>query len=442
MTRSAAGEHARAGGRSAGLVNSFSWVLGGNVLYALGQWAMLAVLVRLGGASMAGEFAFALALAGPLILFANMQLREMQAVDVTVRYPVETYLRLRLYTSAAAVLTAVILAVAARTSAGLAVVLAVSSLKAVEAAGEILYGHLQRNGRMDLMSKSMTAKALVAAPVLAAGPIVFDSLGAGVALVAGAWVAVIVWLDVPFVRAVDPRARLLRAPRAEEMIRLAHAALPLGLAMAFLSLNTNIPRYFLERHHGLAAVGIHAGIFNFVSALALLLAALGESAAPRLARAFTEGRRPEYVRLTLRLVAIAAVAAVAAAGAALVAGREALRVVYGPEFAPHAPSLAFAFAAAIAYVVSSMLGFALTAAGRFRELAALMVPVCLATVVASWTLVPGGGIDGALAAFGAGSSALALLCAFALARAVRSIDAGRGPLGQTALDAQEPSQPN
>ena len=77
---------------------NFGWVLSGNFAYALSQWAMLAVIARLGNASMVGIFALGLAVTAPIAMLANLQLRSILATDIANEFGFGEYLLLRLLT--------------------------------------------------------------------------------------------------------------------------------------------------------------------------------------------------------------------------------------------------------------------------------------------------------------------------------------------------------
>jgi len=60
----------------------FTWVLSGNVLYSACQWGIVVVLAKLGSPAQLGEYALGLAVAAPIILFANLQLRALLACGI------------------------------------------------------------------------------------------------------------------------------------------------------------------------------------------------------------------------------------------------------------------------------------------------------------------------------------------------------------------------
>ena len=75
---------------------NFSWTLVGNVVYAGTQWGILVLLARLGSPEAVGQFSLGLAIAAPIQLFANLQLRDVQATDARVQFQFRDYTGLRI----------------------------------------------------------------------------------------------------------------------------------------------------------------------------------------------------------------------------------------------------------------------------------------------------------------------------------------------------------
>jgi hypothetical protein len=84
-------------------VNASAGVIG-NIAYSACQAGLLIVLARLGSAALVGQYALGLALTGPIMLLASLQLRSVQATDAAGSNHFSEYLALRLATSAAALL--------------------------------------------------------------------------------------------------------------------------------------------------------------------------------------------------------------------------------------------------------------------------------------------------------------------------------------------------
>ena len=91
-----------------------SWAFVGNAIYAACQWAVLILLVNALPAADVGQFAYGLAITGPVFVFANVRLRDVLATGVHSPGDFHDYLTARLLTTAAAI--AVSIAAGARFS--------------------------------------------------------------------------------------------------------------------------------------------------------------------------------------------------------------------------------------------------------------------------------------------------------------------------------------
>ncbi|MGH2687920.1 MAG: lipopolysaccharide biosynthesis protein, partial [Actinomycetota bacterium] len=126
--------------------------LGGNVVWTLSGYAaslacqagILLTLARRGGPEQLGQFALGLAVAAPVVLFANLGLRRVQATDTGSRYRFADYFGLRLLTSAVAAGGVSVLAVTTGVGPDTgAVIAAMGVAKAVEAAADVACGLFQ-----------------------------------------------------------------------------------------------------------------------------------------------------------------------------------------------------------------------------------------------------------------------------------------------------------
>ena len=84
--------------------NNFVWALTGNSGYSACQWLIWVALAKLGSPEMVGQYAFAQAIATPIILFSNLQQRSIQATDVTDGFTFGHHVTLRTASTAAALL--------------------------------------------------------------------------------------------------------------------------------------------------------------------------------------------------------------------------------------------------------------------------------------------------------------------------------------------------
>ena len=104
------------------------------------------MLSRLGNPEMLGEVALGLAIASPVFLMSQLQLRSLQATDAShAEYRPGDYLALRIVMTvlALAVIAGVIIAGRYRGETAL-VILAVAAAKACDSLSDVFYGQLQQ----------------------------------------------------------------------------------------------------------------------------------------------------------------------------------------------------------------------------------------------------------------------------------------------------------
>jgi hypothetical protein len=68
---------------------------------------MIVLLTKLGSPEMVGQFALGLAVTAPIILFANLQLRSVQATDARQEFQFGHYFGLRLVTTGLALFSVI-----------------------------------------------------------------------------------------------------------------------------------------------------------------------------------------------------------------------------------------------------------------------------------------------------------------------------------------------
>jgi O-antigen/teichoic acid export membrane protein len=410
------------------LRRNFSWTFVGNVVYAACQWGMLVVLAKLGSPEMVGQFTLGLAVTAPVILFTSLQLRVIQATDAKQQYIFGDYLGLRLLSTGLALLLVTgITLIAKYPWETLLVILVVALAKAVESISDVFYGLIQQHERMDRIAISMMIKGPLSLIFLSLGIYLTHSVLWGTVGLVIAWAVVLfgydirngVWLlntypekpqgevskEPPLVVAIRPRWHWAT------LRKLVWLALPLGFVMMMISLNSNIPRYFIEHYLGERELGFFAAISYLMVVGGMVVNALGESANPRLAKYYAAGDSTAFRTLLLKLVGISGLLGGVGVLVTAVAGRQILTLLYRPEYAEYANLLVWLMVVTGINYVSSFLGYGMTAARYFRIQMPLFALVTTISATACLWLIPNTGLLGA---------AIALLIA-AIVQAVFSL---------------------
>jgi O-antigen/teichoic acid export membrane protein len=382
----------RPSARPPSLQRNVAWAAFGNVGYAACQWAILVVLAKLTSAEEVGRFALGLAITAPVMIAACLQLRIVQATDALGDYGFGAYLGLRLVTTSLAVIAiAAIVVTAGYPAATTSLVLLIAAAKAFEAVSDIVFGLLQHRQDLRRVAVSMLTKGGVSVASVALVLWFTGSVAWATVAMALAWGTVLALYDL---RAARPLAVIRPLFHPTTLARLAWLALPMGLVAGLQSLMTNVPRYALEAHGGVRALGHFAAIAYLVMAGNQPVMALWAALAPRLAGLFVTDRAG-YRRLSRSAMAMAAVMGVAIVGAALLAGPAMLRLVYAPEYAAHADVLVWLCVVAAVGYVASALCCSITAARRFSEQLGVAALTLAVSWLASLLLVPRFGLVGA-----------------------------------------------
>jgi O-antigen/teichoic acid export membrane protein len=397
--------------------SNVGWTLAGRIVYGASQAGLLVLLAKLGTVRMVGQFALALAVTAPVMVFASLQLRNLYATDVTGSATWSSYRALRGWGSAVGLAAVVAIAACGSFAPDVAAaIVLVGVAKTVEAQQDFAYGVFQRFGRMDCFGQSLVLRGALGLFAVAAALLIGHALVPAIAALGLAWLVVLVVLD-------GPRARTIRIAhegldhtpaRPAAIRRLLLTALPLGVVILLDSLTQNAQRYAVEIFHGEEALGFYAAMAWVVVVGGAFVFALGAPLAPVLARRYAAGDRRGFGRLALALAGLGAAFGVAGVGFAAAVGETFLRIAYAPEFAAHAAAFTWVMAAGALHFVLSLTLYALTAARVLRAQPIVYLLALAVTVALSVLWVPDRGLVGAAMA-AVGGWAVALVVAGALA---------------------------
>jgi O-antigen/teichoic acid export membrane protein len=284
---------------------------------------------------------------------------------------------------------------------------------------------------MDRIARSLIIKGPLSLVGLAAGFLLTRTVLGGVAGLALSRLILLVGYDMRS-PAWLARREDLRGPAGRVALsrarwdwaalgQLTWLSLPLGVTTMLISLNTNLPRYFLESHSGAYELGIFAALAYLFVAGSTVVSALAQSASPRLAKYYASRDVYPFRRLLVRLVAIGLLLGSAAVLVALVAGRQILTILYEAEYARYVEVLLWLTLAYALSYAASFLGVGMTAARYFRVQPVVFGLLTAVTLLLSFLLIPQYGLYGAAWATIA-TNAFQFLAAFAvIAHAIRRL---------------------
>src|SRR6266404_855184 len=254
-------------GKRPSLCADFSWMFVGNSIYAGGQFAMLVLLAKLVRPELVGQYALGLAVVYPVMMLTNLQLRAVMPSGARRQTDFGHYLSLRLLTPSLALVIIFGITQVLRYGWELTVVvLMVGVAYAIETISDVYYARLQLHDRMDGISKSLIARALLSTLGLAVATYVSGSLIWGLAGVVLARASVFIGYDIcERTHGLSEQSKWFSrnkalTPRFDLRVHreLLWTSLPLGIVVLLTSLYSTVPAYFIKHGLGVAwAVGLH-----------------------------------------------------------------------------------------------------------------------------------------------------------------------------------------
>jgi len=400
---------------------SISLTFIGNAVHAACQWGMLAALAKLGTTEAVGEYSIGLAITAPIMMFANLQLREIQATDSRHEYLFGEYLALRLAMSVFAFVATMVVALAGGYSRGvLSTIAGFGVQRFFQSLADLYYGFMQQQERLDIVAHSLLLKGPVTLLVLLTSYAMSHSVALASISVGLAYGAVWLFFDRPRAASIGSDQRLCPDWNRVRLRELGRLALPMGLMAMLVSLTSTVPQYALQELKGSREVGVFSAVSYVRSAGALAVGAMGQASLVQLSEHFRTGRWRDLTLLVARLVGLSALLGAGLVAVAQFFGRELLTVLYTPEYGTHADEfVVLMFGTAIGFV-ASILEYGLTAARAFRPRLEIAMVVVAVTTAACAMWIPQSGVRGAAWAVAAGGIANVLCCAVALARSQRA----------------------
>jgi O-antigen/teichoic acid export membrane protein len=393
------------------LKSNFSWTFVGNAIYAVCQWGMLVVLAKLGSPEMVGTFTLGLAITAPIFMFSNLQLRHIQATDTKQQYLFSDYLGLRLICTILALGVVVAITIVAEYPWQVSLtILLVGLAKAFESVSDVFYGLIQQHERMDRIAISLMIKGPLSLIMMGLGIYLTGNILWGMIGLAASWGIVAFGYDLrsgklilanaaSVIKNQQSKFRIYSSilPRWESkaLKQIVWLSLPLGYVMLLISLNVNVPRYFIERYLGERELGFFAALAYLMVSGSMIVNALGQSATPRLAKYYAAGNSQAFRQLLFKLVVIGAGLGGLGILVSVLAGKQILSIFYQPEYAQYADLFVWLMIAAGISYISYFLGYGMTAARYFRIQMPLFTLATATSAATSFWLIPRLGLKGA-----------------------------------------------
>lgn len=372
---------------------NFVWSFVGNTIFNACQWGILVVLAKIGSPEIVGKFALGLAITAPIFMLSNMNLASIQATDINDAYSLDQYLGFRIVCSGFSLLAVVLILWLGGYSPDVClIVLLVGFGKAVESMSDILYGLFQRHERLDLQACSLVIKGLLALIVTSITLVLTKKLVIALLFQAFVWAFRYLFFDKKNATRFKPVSYTFNYSVITSQFKL---AFPLGIVAGLSSLAQQMPRIFLEKSYGAGELGLFAAISSFMTFGNMITMSMSRSAAPKLARYYSNNAFKSFKRFLKKLIVIGAgMGIVGIVGAELV-GKLILRVAFGSQYSERNDVLIWTMAGTGLIMAATFLGTAATAARIIRPQAGIHAGKVAVAAISAIFFVPRFGLLGA-----------------------------------------------
>ncbi|UNW09660.1 polysaccharide biosynthesis C-terminal domain-containing protein [Acinetobacter indicus] len=403
------------------LLNKAKFLLSGNILFAFSQWLILIFISHFSDNQAVGAYTYALALVTPVFMLTNLQLRPIVVAEFNLNsnFNYKSYFALRFYSIFLAILASFLLSFLS-TSNVWKVVLLLGCIKALEAISDIIYAYYNAQGKTKLISLSLTVKSL--SLILIFGGLLYFYNLLNIGLIGIILIYVLTLLVVDFRNiGLNKKYFYLNIVDFKNVIIL---ALPLGISVMLVALQSNIPRFFLEKFFNLEAVGVFSVFYYFIIVGGIVINSICQFISPKFSILFKENKMHELNKLTIQAWGMAAFLGVSGLIVSITLGDFFVNILYGSHYLFWIDILNIIMFAGLFTYLSVVNGYLMTSLGLIKIQLPLFLFLTIFTLVLCWTLIPAYGLLGAAWATVASSAAQFILSTLILyMNMVRKVDA-------------------
>lgn len=365
----------------------------GNITYAGAQFVIVILLNKFGSSEIVGQYSLGLAVTAPIFMLSHLHLRSVLIVEQSGQYLFGDFLGLRLVTTAAAItITAGICLAGGFDWQTALVIFFIGLYRIVESVSDILLGIVQKQEQLDQISISRIAKGLLSILIFILVFIPTQSLTLALFVLIIGWSAITIGYDAKVAKLYTPLKPFFNKRSLTNLLIISS---PLGVVLALMSLNTNIPLYAISYFNGEHALGIYATLSYMIVACNVVVTALGEAITPRLARYHAGGRHREFIALLGRMVVMGMGISLVACVIGWLFGKPLLTWMFSSDVAKEMGLFHWLLLSTVLVFASSFMWYAITATGKYKAQIPLFLCIVLANGIACLIFVPIYGVIGA-----------------------------------------------
>ena len=376
-----------------------AWNLIGAFAFALSAWLTTFIIAKQSGAGHyqdAGIFAIAASFGNIFRIVSAYGLRQYQVSEIGDASVDQPYIVSRFIT----VLFGSLLCLVASLSFGYSAkqILAINIymlFNSVCAFADVLFGVMQRHGRIDLAGISLTLRGVVSTVVFAACLFLTGDLLLSLGALALATALVMLLFDFPVANRYYPIRVSLADFQNAAPYRLLKRGFPMLLYTVFITLITFAPRIVLEKMAGPAEVGVFAYVFTPTVVITTFASGVLLPYITKMTEYWSTNNLKKLRQSFFAPFGLIVLVGVVGVGFSLLLGRWMLTLLYDAMVGEHVPLLVIAVAASTLLSLVACCNNILIVVRRRKALTLLNAAGFLLTMLACYWLIPRYGMYGA-----------------------------------------------
>jgi len=396
-------------------MKNLSWTFFGNLIFAFSQWFVVFLITKFANISFLGKFTSVQAITAPVFMCLTFGFRTVIASDVVSSNKETTYFSFRLITSVLAIIICmgVVLVKDAHEKDVLFLMVFYSIAKFIESLSDLIYGYYQRDKTFKNYGISFILRGVFNC-VFSFIAIVYINESWFVLSFLLSWLLVFYFFDYRHYKQIF-KFSIQKGP----LKKLFLLTLPLAINLLLISVSTNVQRYLVEYFLGYHALGLMSGIMYFNVVGVLFVSSLSQTIIADLSSAYQVNDEKKFWRNYKKVLLPVLVIAIAYILFTVFAGKSLLGLFYNKEFAQSSGLFILAALIGLPTYLSSSIGYALTAIGKYRiQIWGTVISISM-TIIGSFLLIPRYNLNGAMYAGLAASIFQCIILAIVLIKEVR-----------------------
>ena len=377
------------------LKTNFKWMFIANILFAFCQWLILISIAKLGDKELVGIYTLGLAITAPIMIFSNLQLRAIQATDAQNENEFRDFFSLRtIFVFLGLIIIFLIIFWSNYKFETKVIIFLIGLSKAVEGMSDIIYGYLQKKEDMQKIAVSLMLRGFFSVSLFSVTLYVTGNLVWATMFSTLAWLIVFLFYDLQSLKkySVD----FFFTKKIDELKSLFLTAIPLGLVTMLGSLNTNIPRYIIERELSLEVLGVFGAVSYILVGANQFTKSISQTVSPRLAKYYAQSDRKSFLKLFNKVLFINVILGIVGFLIVMIFGKEILTIAYTSEYASYHKLFLWTMVLSCTLYITNVLGVAVTSMRLFAKQLPIHILKLILVTITSIIFIRRFGVEGAV----------------------------------------------